>query len=344
MRRFGNREVVYFGVALSLSMATLIGCGGSAGSNLLSNVPNNAQHGKTQVGASPTPSASPTCWFAAAGTSCSAEALQGFRMYPDTLTVNAGDSITWRFTAVEPHTITFPVPGHTAPPPTDPSVPLPAGGSSFDGTTYTSSGFKFKGMTYTLRFTKPGTYPFVCLIHGPEMKGTIIVQAAGSSYPKTQGNYDSAAAAAMSADLAAAQSSVSLFPYAPGGPHLVMGIAPGLAVGPPTNQSVFRFLDGASLADTSVDVTAGTTVTWTNQSNNAPHTVTFPVAGQTPPPTLSPFAPPQGPSSYDGTTLVHSGPLFPGGSFSLTFPKAGTFTYYCLFHDDSGMVAIIRVH
>lgn len=343
MRRFSDRGVLYFGVALSLSIATLIGCGGGSGGNVLSNLPNNTQNGLRQTSASPSPSAACVTWFAGAGTSCNAEALQGFRMYPDTLTINAGDTITWRFTTGEPHTITFPVPGHTAPPPTDPSVPLPAGGSSFDNTTYTSSGFKFKGMTYSLRFTKPGTYPFLCLIHRPEMTGTIIVQTAGSSYPKTQANYDAEAAATKASDLAAAGASVSLFPYAPGGTHLVAGIAPGLA-GPPTNQSVLRFLDGKSLSSTSVDVPVGTTVTWTNQSNNAPHTVTFPIAGQTPPPSLSPFAPPSGPSSYDGTTLVNSGPLFPGGSFSLMFTKVGTFTYYCLFHDDEGMLATIKVH
>ncbi len=349
MRRLSDHGVVYLGVALSLSIATMIGCGGSGGGGtVISGVPNTT-NGVRQTSASPTPapasSGTVSCvtWLAGAGTSCNAEALQGFRMYPDTLTINAGDTITWRFTTVEPHTITFPIAGHTPPPPTDPSAPVPAGGSTYDGSTYTSSGFKFKGMTYSLTFTKPGTYTFWCIIHQPEMVGTVVVQTAGSSYPKTQASYDAEAAAAKASDLSAAGASVALFPYTPGGTHLVAGIAPGL-VGPPTNQSVFRFLDGPTLGDTSVDVAVGTTVTWTNETNNAPHTVTFPVAGQTPPPTLSPFAPPSGPSSYDGTTLVNSGPLFPSGTFSLTFTKAGTFTYYCLFHDDSGMIGTIKVH
>lgn len=50
---------------------------------------------------------------------------------------------------------------------------------------------------------------------------------------------------------------------------------------------------------------------------------------------MSPFSPASGPRSYDGTQPVNSGVLFPGQSFSLTFTKAGTYTYHCLFHDDT---------
>ena len=38
---------------------------------------------------------------------------------------------------------------------------------------------------------------------------------------------------------------------------------------------------------------------------------------------------------YDGTTLVNSGVLGPTQSFSLKFTKAGTYTYHCIFHDDT---------
>jgi plastocyanin len=41
---------------------------------------------------------------------------------------------------------------------------------------------------------------------------------------------------------------------------------------------------------------------------------------------------------------VNSGVIPPGGSFAVTFTTAGTYPYYCLFHDDEeGMVAKIVV-
>ena len=32
------------------------------------------------------------------------------------------------------------------------------------------------GMTYSFRFTQPGTYTYDCAIHGPSMNGTIVVR------------------------------------------------------------------------------------------------------------------------------------------------------------------------
>jgi|APFre7841882654_1041346.scaffolds.fasta_scaffold106337_1 plastocyanin len=66
----------------------------------------------------------------------------------------------------------------------------------------------------------------------------------------------------------------------------------------------------------SLNVTAGTTVTWTNRGNRG-HTVT----------------------SDQGA--FDSGSLNPGGTFSFTFKDKGTFSYHCNFH--SGMTAKIVV-
>jgi amicyanin len=57
-----------------------------------------------------------------------------------------------------------------------------------------------------------------------------------------------------------------------------------------------------------VQVTVGTTVTWTN-NDTAPHTVTF----------------------RDGS-LTSSGILRQGDTYSYTFTKVGTFSYYCAVH------------
>jgi plastocyanin len=69
-----------------------------------------------------------------------------------------------------------------------------------------------------------------------------------------------------------------------------------------------------------ITVEPGTTVTWV-QSGNNPHTTT----------------------SYDG--LWDSG-LLPGGSgqtFSFTFEEPGTYDYFCIPHEDLGMVGTVTV-
>ena len=275
----------------------------------------------------------PLSWVVQAGGSDQNEALQALQFYPATITIDAGDSITWRYPAGEPHTVTFLGPKSAPPPPTDPSVPAPAGGNTYDGSTYTSSGFLLGGQTYTLRFPKAGTYTYYCLIHG-EMIAKVVVQPAGTAYPSTPSDIEQQIPNAVAADLKTASDAVAQFPYTVGGPHLAVGISPGLGKPPLTKASVVRFLDGDKLSDTNVTVSAGTTVTWTNLDTNNPHTVTFAPAGQQLTP-MSPFSPPLGGTTYDGSTLVNSGPLFAGQSFSLTLTKPGTYTYNCLFHDDT---------
>lgn len=310
-----TKRLAYAVCAVSLLLA---GCGGGSNNNI---PPPPPQH------------AGPLNWVVQAGGSDQNEALQALQFYPATITIDAGDSITWQYPAGEPHTVTFLGPKSAPPPPNDPSVPAPAGGTSYDGSTYTSSGFMLLGKSYTLTFPKAGTYTYYCLIHG-EMVGKVVVQPAGTAYPTTVSQVFNAVPNAVAADLNAALDAVSKFPYTAGGPHLVAGISQGFGAPPLTNASVVRFLDGDQLSDTSVTVAAGTTVTWTNLDTNNPHTVTFPVAGQQLP-QMQPFSPPSGGTTYDGSALVNSGPLFPGQSFSLTLTKPGTYTYDCLFHDDT---------
>jgi plastocyanin len=290
-------------------------------------------------------STSGTQWRLNAGGAAHAQAFQGLAYYPNAITVDAGDTVTWTFASAEPHTVTFLAAGQaTPPPPTDPSAPKPAGGTTYDGSTYTSSGFIAFGYSYSLTFVKPGTYTYYCLIHQPQMQGTVIVNPAGAAYPFTEDAYSSQAISQTAADLQAAAQSVSQFPYAPGGTHLAAGIAPGLYAAAPAHATVNRFIVDTNVDDSTITIPAGTTVTWTNESNNSPHTVTFPVAGQ-PLPTLpgDPFTPPMGGSTYDGTQVTNSGVLLPGQNYSLTFTKAGTYVYYCLFHDGEGMSGTIVV-
>lgn len=287
-------------------------------------------------------------WSVQAGASTLNQAFQALDFYNNAITIDAGDTVTWRVAAKEPHTISFLAPGQTPPPPLSPQATAPAGGTTEDGTTFTSSGLLPGGKTYTLRFPKAGTYTYFCLIHQPVMMGTIVVQKAGTPYPHTQAFYTAAGATDEWKDIFAARSSVSQFPYPARGTTFAAGIAPGLATGKPSQSTVLRFInfpdaDRIDYAQNAI-VKVGTTLTFVNQSNNEPHTITLPVAGQPLPP-LPPFAPPSGlPGNiYDGTVLTNSGIILPGQHYHLKFVKTGTFTYFCLFHDDEGMKGIITV-
>ncbi len=281
------------------------------------------------------PQVKPASWHVQAGAASGAQAFQGLNFYPSsTLTIDSGDTVTWSFPAGEPHTVSLLAAGQTVPSPTDPNDAKPAGGKTYDGTAFTSSGFKLSGGTYSLQFVKPGTYKVYCLIHQPEMEQTIVVQAAGAPYPHPQSYYDAAGASASAKDLAAAATSVAEFPYAAGSLRLAAGIAPGSAGASPATSTVMRFLATGDVTNQTTVVAAGSSVTWTNLSNNSPHTVTFAPVGQAFP-ALDPFSPPSGGHVYNGTNLVNSGPLLPGQSYSITFPVAGTYEYHCIFHDDT---------
>lgn len=282
------------------------------------------------------PQVKPASWRIQAGAESGAQAFQGLAYYPSTtLTIDSGDTVTWSFPAGEPHTVSLLAAGQTTlPSPSSPTVSKPAGGKTYDATTYTSSGFKLLGGTYSLQFTKPGTYKVYCLIHQPEMVQTIVVQAAGAPYPHDQAYYDAAGTTSSAKDLAAAAASVAEFPYATGSLHLAAGIAPGLVAAAPASSTVMRFLSTGDVSNQTTVISAGSSVTWTNLSNNSPHTVTLGIVGQ-PFPELDPFSPPTGGRVYDRTKIVNSGPLFPGQSYTITFPVAGTYVYHCIFHDDT---------
>lgn len=229
-----------------------------------------------------------------------------------------------------------------------PPPPVATGGNIVDGTAFVSSAVLGPGQKYTLTFPKAGTYVYFCLLHPPEMTGKVIVQPAGTPYPKSQGFYTGQGNKSENSILSDAQGALKLFPFTPGGATLAAGISPGLSNLPPSQAAVWRFLDDSNLGST-VTVPLGTTITWINESNNEPHTVTFPIAGQPLPPLPGdPFTPPIGGPNYDGTSLVNSGPFgtavgFPGNSYSLTFTARGTFQYFCLFHDDFGMEGTVIV-
>ena len=82
--------------------------------------------------------------------------ISGFTFSPQTITINAGDSIRWTNMDIVSHTIVS------------------------DSGNMINSPNLAQGQSYTQVFTTPGTYTYHCSIH-PMMKGTIIVNSPGSS-------------------------------------------------------------------------------------------------------------------------------------------------------------------
>jgi plastocyanin len=113
------------------------------------------------------------------------------RFFPPRVTIHAGDSLTWINRSLAPHTVTF-LAGQTPPSVVDvqpqpngpprfqlnPTMLQPAGDpTDYDGSTFLNSGFTEPGPngTFTVTFSQPGTYDYLCLLH-EGMTGTIIVQ------------------------------------------------------------------------------------------------------------------------------------------------------------------------
>lgn len=282
---------------------------------------------------------SPANWRIQSGGDTRKGALQALAFLPGSITIDEGDSITWSI-AGEEHTVTFL--GAYANPPGDPTAPQ--GGSTFDGSNFVSSGVLPPGAKYTLTFTKPGTYAYFCVLHAPEMSGVIIVQPKGTPYPQSQGLYSGKGRVDEAVLLAEARLAVLRLPFDSGTTIAAGTSGPVQKNGQPSKATVLSFLDGDRLNSTKVTIRAGTTLTWKNLSNNEPHTVTFPVAGQPLPPAYgNPFSPPTGGNTYDGSAIVNSGVMNPGAQFSLTFTKAGRYTYLCIFHDEEHMEGTVIV-
>ena len=125
------------------------------------------------------------------------------RFYPTDFTVHVGDKIEWTQTSNQtPHTVSL-FSGQAEPPMFvtqeqqggppkilfNPDALAPAGGSSYDGTGTSNSGFMPGKQdpapgprTYSLTFTKPGTYEYICVLHDEMgMNGHITVLPANGS-------------------------------------------------------------------------------------------------------------------------------------------------------------------
>jgi len=309
-------------------------------------------------GALAAPVQAATTWHAMVGGESTDHALQAQAFLPTQITINQDDTIIWTTGAEFVHTVTF-LSEVTPPPVVAPdgnmviqpaATAFPSGGPSYDGTGFVNSGLlEGKGKTYSLTFTKAGTYGYLCLLH-PGMAGQIVVQAAGSTYPLTQAQIDAQANAELYAKLGQANqdllnSKLISKPNANGTTNYTVVNGAG------GNQaSVLRFVP--------VDLTvkAGDSVTWLGNDPHEVHTVTFynpagkvpdfivpQTQGSGPPKLVIPHAAPENDTAVDSQDLYNSGLLLPGQSYTFSFPKPGTYTYVCVVHAPQGMFGKIVV-
>lgn len=342
--------------ASSLLLAiALSACAGGGGMQRMSEIPAVPDTPQTvsRTAQSITTSAS-TVWNVGTGASHDYYALQDLDFYPNSITIDAGDSITYHVASGaggDAHTVAYVPPGMKVPSPDDPNDVNPAGGASVDGTAFVNSGILFGGQTFTLHFPKPGTYRILCLFHAPAMVSTVVVQKAGTAYPHTAAYYLHAGTEDLWKDLTAAYNSVTSFPFTWYGTTFAAGIDPGLVHFPPPDSTVLRYLNSGATGSIpnagNITVKVGTVLTWVNETSNEPHTVTFATAGQTALPNIPPDpavnVASSGITAYDGTQIVNSGTFIGGQSFKLRFTKPGTYFYGCLYHDNSRMVGIVTV-
>src|SRR5690349_3738832 len=126
------------------------------------------------------------------------DAVQAYVFGPSSITVDEGDTVTWQIGSGEPHTISFGFDLSTPPPPlTSPQAigqfiggletPVgltPGAAPSYGGSGQLSSGIvgadPNPAKSFSVTFSRAGTYNYVCLFHPPNMKGTVVVQPAGT--------------------------------------------------------------------------------------------------------------------------------------------------------------------
>jgi len=276
---------------------------------------------------------SPRTWKVAVGQEWMHDAIQGMAFTPGTLWVDAGDSVTWTAKAGEIHTVTFLAQGQTLQP-FDPSNPLmlfPQGGSHYDGVSYYNSGVLTDevdsgfpaGTTYGLTFDTPGDFTYYCLVHGVMMTGVVHVRTAGTAYPFTQQQYNRQG---ERLDATILRDGMKLWrdTAKQANNHTVIaGADDGVAM-------VMRFIGQT------VHVRRGSSVTFLNTGMAAPHTITFG------PEQANVFAPYGDPTHFTGQPL-NSGIFLPGGSFTVTFDRKGTFPYICALHDYLHMMGTVVV-
>lgn len=289
--------------------------------------------------------------------------LEAMAFLPGEITINAGDTIFFDFRGF--HTVTFmsgeelppfliPDEGAATPaaggPPRlifNPRLIFPSGETTYDGTGFVNSGAPLdpSAPPFTVTFTAPGTYEYICAVHPKVMTATVIVQEQGSELPHDQAAYDQMASEQLAQIIEQAQALVDEYSQATPAARSDGGQMWEVAAGAGEEQAeALRFLPDR------LEIKVGDTVHWTNRSVSEPHTVTFTSGGA--PPELILIEPQEGGPPkvvlnpdvlavaggpvYSGSGYVNSGVLDEAAglptTFELTFDTPGEYEYFCAFH------------
>jgi plastocyanin len=307
---------------------------------------------------------SPTTWNVAIGGETPGHGVQAQIFAPGTITINAGDTVRWTTTPVFDHTVTF-LSGAKLPPlgiPENdgkllfnPLVALPQGLATYAGKGVASSWLLMgKDKSYSLTFTKPGSYAYLFLLH-PGMVGTVIVQPPGSPLPMTQAAYDKRAAEQVSAALRKGEALLASAKLT------VSKGAKGTVYTTPMAGSLVSHASVIRFVPETITVKAGDTIRWAMKDPIELHTVTFSGTDQ-PPDFVVPQPQPKGPpkiyfntkAAFPGGGAVHKSDGYYNSGFmdlrgrvpktyAVTFTKPGTYTYWCVVHVPQGMKGTVIV-
>jgi plastocyanin len=276
---------------------------------------------------------------------------------PSSATVKVGATVKWTATGPEPHTISFLPSGQARPAPGSAAAialqaPKPPTGP-FDGTQTVSSGLGPTSpapMTFSLTFSKAGTYTYFCAIHAA-MQGTITVTS-DTSKADTQ----------LAATQRGQQEETSYEAEGEAAKQKLLS-TPLQKKKNADGTTTWTVLMGAATAHTAVltfqpagpSIKAGDHVEFINDSGE-PHTASF--AFGVPVPQI-PEAPNvmkasgKSPLRLGTKGFFNSGWLLPDAppgagpplalrSFTFIVPKAGSFNFFCALHIRSGMGGSIK--
>lgn len=302
-------------------------------------------------------------WTVVAGGATKDGSVLSNAFHPRVLDVAVGDVVEWRFEGF--HNVAF-AGGGPLPPLVvseggssylNPQVAFPAGPQSFDGAGYRNSGVPPEepaGMArfvYRLRFDRPGTYTYTCIVHGPAMSGTVRVHPRGARLPENPQEAARRGRQEQQATLEAGRAALARLQAEVDGQRarvLMLGDAQA-------GYSLMRY------TRTPLVVRRGTTVTWDLRDPFEVHTVTFvgaggvptfvipqPQAGGPPKLLLNPRVMAPTGDRVHRPGYLNSGILMPMGApgphaFSLRFDRAGTYTYWCPVHAALGMKGTVVV-
>lgn len=314
--------------------------------------------------ASGTAQPSGTTWKVTVGGETPDHHVQAQNFAPGTITINAGDTVTWTMGAVFDHTVTFlsgarlpdlAIPEKGGKLLFNPLIALPQGLNTYAGKGVANSGVLMgKDKSYSLTFTKPGSYAYLCLLH-PGMVGTVIVQPAGSPLRSNQAAYDKRGAQQVAAALEKGQALLA---------SAKVTMSKGTKGTVYTSPMVGSLASHASVIafnPETITVKVGDTVRWVMKDPIELHNVAFSGTEPTPefiitqpqpkgPPKLyfnSKAAFPAGGAVQKGNGFYNSGFMnlnSPGPkTYSVTFTKPGTYTYWCVVHVPQGMKGTVVV-